>query len=94
MFNPFTADWGNVGFQVGGFDGAKAVNNADGTVTFTIKTWPAPIPSGVARRVEQRKTAASLACRLPDPMRYLIAFIAGWSKLRVQRRRQHGTRSG
>jgi RHS repeat-associated protein len=29
--------WGNVDFQVGGFGGATAVNNGDGTVTFTIR---------------------------------------------------------
>ena len=34
--NPFTADWSGTGAQVGGFAGATAVNNRNGTVTFTI----------------------------------------------------------
>jgi len=34
--NPMTADWSDTSAQVGGWAGATAVNNGDGTVTFTI----------------------------------------------------------
>ncbi|HAF15738.1 MAG TPA: hypothetical protein DCK99_19005 [Blastocatellia bacterium] len=36
LLNPWTADWSSTGAQVGGFARATAVNNGDGTVTFTI----------------------------------------------------------
>lgn len=36
LLNPYTADWGGTGAQVGGFAGASATNNSNGTVTFTI----------------------------------------------------------
>jgi hypothetical protein len=36
LLNPSTADWSSTGAQVGGFGGASAVNNGNGTVTFTI----------------------------------------------------------
>ncbi|MBR4172611.1 MAG: RHS repeat-associated core domain-containing protein [Kiritimatiellae bacterium] len=36
VINPYTADWGSTAAQVGGFDGATAINNGDGTVTYTI----------------------------------------------------------
>ncbi len=34
--NPFTADLSSTAFQVGGFAGATAINNGNGTVTFQI----------------------------------------------------------
>jgi hypothetical protein len=34
--NPLTADWSGTGAEVGGFSGASAINNGNGTVTFTI----------------------------------------------------------
>jgi hypothetical protein len=36
VLNPFTADWSSTAAQVGGFAGATAINNGDGTVTFSI----------------------------------------------------------
>lgn len=36
LLNPATRDWSSTAAQVGGFAGASAVNNGDGTVTFTI----------------------------------------------------------
>jgi len=36
LLNPLTADWSGTGAQVGGFAGASATNNGNGTVTFTI----------------------------------------------------------
>lgn len=36
LLNPLTADWSETGAQVGGFARASAINNGDGTVTFTI----------------------------------------------------------
>jgi hypothetical protein len=36
LLNPKTADWTSTAAQVGGFAGASAINNNDGTVTFTI----------------------------------------------------------
>jgi|WetSurSiteA1Bulk_404760.scaffolds.fasta_scaffold46612_2 RHS repeat-associated protein len=36
VFNPGTADWSSTAIQAGGFAGASAINNGDGTVTFTI----------------------------------------------------------
>lgn len=36
VLNPATADWSSTAAQVGGFAGATAVNNGNGTVTFTI----------------------------------------------------------
>ena len=36
LFNPSTADWSGTGAQVGGFAGASATNNGNGTVTFTV----------------------------------------------------------
>jgi RHS repeat-associated protein len=37
VVNPLTLDWSDTSAQVGGFSGASATNNGDGTVTFTIK---------------------------------------------------------
>ncbi len=37
LLNPFTADLSNTAFQVGGFAGASAINNENGTVTFRIR---------------------------------------------------------
>jgi len=37
VLNPKTADWSETSAQVGGFGGATAKNNGDGTVTFTVK---------------------------------------------------------
>ncbi len=34
--NPWTADWSSTAAQVGGYSGASAINNGNGTVTFTI----------------------------------------------------------
>jgi hypothetical protein len=34
--NPFTLDWSSTAAQVGGFGGATATNNGNGTVTFSI----------------------------------------------------------
>ena len=36
VINPMTADWSSTAFQVGGFAGATATNNGNGTATFTI----------------------------------------------------------
>lgn len=36
VINPATADWSSTSAQVGGFAGASAINNGNGTVTFTI----------------------------------------------------------
>lgn len=36
LVNPSTADWAGTGAQVGGFGGASARDNGDGTVTFCI----------------------------------------------------------
>jgi hypothetical protein len=36
LFNPRSANWGGTAAQVGGFGGATAKNNHDGSVTFTI----------------------------------------------------------
>lgn len=36
LFNPSTAYWSGTGAQVGGFAGASATNNGNGTVTFTV----------------------------------------------------------
>jgi len=36
LVNPATADWSGTAAQVGGYASANAVNNGDGTVTFTI----------------------------------------------------------
>src|SRR5207249_1981838 len=36
LLYPWSADWASTAAQVGGFDGAKVVNNGDGTATFTI----------------------------------------------------------
>lgn len=36
LLNPKTADWCSTAAQVGGFAGAEAINNNDGTVTFRI----------------------------------------------------------
>lgn len=36
VLNPSTADWSSTAAQVGGFAGASAVNNGNGTVTFSI----------------------------------------------------------
>jgi hypothetical protein len=36
LLNPCTADWSGTGAQVGGFRGATAMDNGDGTATFTI----------------------------------------------------------
>jgi len=37
IVNPMTLDWSDTSTQVGGFSGATATNNGDGTVTFTVK---------------------------------------------------------
>jgi len=37
VLNPKSADWSDTSAQVGGFGGAQAKNNGDGTVTFTVK---------------------------------------------------------
>lgn len=36
VINPFTADWSNTATEVGGFGGATATNNGNGTVTYAI----------------------------------------------------------
>jgi hypothetical protein len=36
VINPAAADWSSTAAQVGGFAGASAMNNGNGTVTFTI----------------------------------------------------------
>jgi len=36
VINPFSADWGSTAAQVGGFAGASATDNGDGTATFCI----------------------------------------------------------
>src|SRR4029077_12682225 len=36
IVNPLTLDWSDTSAQVGGFAGATATNNGDGTVTFTV----------------------------------------------------------
>jgi len=36
LINPKTADWSSTAAQIGGYAGATAVNNGDGTVTYTI----------------------------------------------------------
>jgi hypothetical protein len=37
IFNPLTLDWSDTAAQVGGFAGASATNNGNGTVTFTVR---------------------------------------------------------
>jgi RHS repeat-associated protein len=37
IFNPLTRDWSDTSAQVGGFAGASATNNGNGTVTFTVR---------------------------------------------------------
>ena len=36
LTNQYTSDWGSTAAQVGGFANASAVNNGDGSVTYTI----------------------------------------------------------
>jgi RHS repeat-associated protein len=36
LFNPHTADWGGTAAEVGGYAGARAINNGNGSVTFVI----------------------------------------------------------
>jgi len=55
LINPFTADWSNTAAQVGGFSRPSAINNGDGTVTFTPIKNVAGTRSFFYHRVRDRR---------------------------------------